>query len=69
MGLVTVTVEWPATIRCVDTTAVILIAGQIYQKQRKSTSRNGVNRPLSRRLDRCDRVIQDESGDSNGGNV
>ena len=25
-------------------------------------------RPLSRRLDRCDRVIQDESGDSNGGN-
>ena len=27
------------------------------------------NRPLSRRLDRCDRVIHDESGDSNGGNV
>ena len=27
------------------------------------------NRPLSRRLDRCDRVIQDEVGDSNGGNV
>ena len=26
-------------------------------------------RPLSRRLDRCDRVIQDEPGDSNGGNV
>ena len=26
-------------------------------------------RPLSRRLDRCDRVIQDEVGDSNGGNV
>ena len=26
-------------------------------------------RPLSRRLDRCDRVIQDESDDSNGGNV
>ena len=24
---------------------------------------------LSRRLDRCDRVIQDEVGDSNGGNV
>ena len=24
------------------------------------------NRPLSRRLDRCDRVIQDEVGDSNG---
>ena len=28
------------------------------------------NRPLSRRLDRCDRVIHDESDDSNGaGNV
>ena len=27
------------------------------------------HRPLSRRLDRCDRIIQDESGDSNGGNV
>ena len=26
-------------------------------------------RPLSQRLDRCDRVIQDEVGDSNGGNV
>ena len=26
-------------------------------------------RPLSRRLDRCDRVIQEESGDSVGGNV
>ena len=26
-------------------------------------------RPLSRRLDRCNRVIQDEVGDSNGGNV
>ena len=27
------------------------------------------HRPLSRRLDRCERVIQDESGDSNRGNV
>ena len=26
-------------------------------------------RPLSRRLDRCDRVIQKESGDPNGGNM
>ena len=25
--------------------------------------------PLSRRLDRCDRVIQKESGDPNGGNM
>ena len=34
-----------------------------------SSSIRQTNRPLSRRLDRCDRVIQDESGDSNGGNV
>ena len=27
------------------------------------------NRPLSRRLDRCDRVIQNESRDPNGGNA
>ena len=33
MRSVTVTVEWPATLPCVDTTAVILIAGQIDQKQ------------------------------------
>ena len=26
-------------------------------------------RPLSRRLDRCDRVIQKESGDPNGGKM
>ena len=29
----------------------------------------GEHRPLSRRLDRCDRVIQDEVGDSNGGRL
>ena len=28
-----------------------------------------MNRPLSRRLDRCDRMIQNESRDPNGGNV
>ena len=28
-----------------------------------------LSRPLLRRLDRCDRVIQNESGDSIGGNV
>ena len=28
-----------------------------------------VHRPLSRRLDRCDRVIHNESGDPNGGNM
>ena len=27
------------------------------------------HRPSSRRLDRCDRVIQKESGDPNGGNM
>ena len=27
------------------------------------------HRPLSRRLDRCDRVIHNESGDPNGGNM
>ena len=27
------------------------------------------DRPLSRRLDRCDRVIQNESSDPNGGNM
>ena len=33
------------------------------------TPRNLCNRPLSRRLDRCDRVIQNESRDPFGGNV
>ena len=40
---------------CVDTLRQLLEADQY--------------RPLSRRLDRCDRVIQNESGDSIGGNV
>ena len=31
--------------------------------------RSGINRPLSRRLDRCDRVIHNETGDPNGGNM
>ena len=35
--------------------------------QRILPSRVYVDRPLSRRLDRCDRVIQDEFGDSIGG--
>ena len=30
---------------------------------------DSIHRPLSRRLDRCDRVIQNESRDSFGGNV
>ena len=32
------------------------------------TSVNKANRPLSRLLDRCDRVLQNESRDLNGGN-
>ena len=36
-------------------------------KQSPYESHTTQYRTLSRRLDRCDRVIQDESGDSNGG--
>ena len=36
---------------------------------RFKTSQHLVYRPLSRRLDRCDRVIQNESRDPFGGNV
>ena len=45
---------------------------QQYGKKVKSSPREyalGSHRPLSRRLDRCDRVIQKESGDPNGGNM
>ena len=38
-------------------------------QERVATDKGCCYRPLSRRLDRCDRVIQDEVGDSNGGNV
>ena len=37
-----------------------------YDRDEPSTDDH---RPLSRRLDRCDRVIQKESGDPNGGNM
>ena len=33
------------------------------------TTDGDVYRPLSRNLDRCDRVIHNESGDPNGGNM
>ena len=36
---------------------------------RAGCSFDDCNRPLSRRLDRCDRVIHNESGDPNGGNM
>ena len=40
------------------------------QRQTTQTShQNYAHRPLSRRLDRCDRVIHNESGDPNGGNM
>ena len=35
----------------------------------RSRYRGSPNRPLSRRLDLCDRVIHNESGDPNGGNM
>ena len=46
-------------------------AGLLLYSEHENRIQPGIehNRPLSRRLDRCDRVIQDESGDSNGGNV
>ena len=40
----------------------------LQQHSEDPTQCNG-NMPLSRRLDRCDRVIQDEVGDSIRGNV
>ena len=46
---------------------------RMWQAQSVSSSRHTLqseaHRPLSRRLDRCDRVIQKESGDPNGGNM
>ena len=64
---------------CLTSDAVYRIrdADAIVRIQRKDDQKIAKNsklfytkyRPLSRRLDRCDRVIQDESGDSNGGNV
>ena len=40
-----------------------------YLKNYRSEGYNVCHRPLSRRLDRCDRVIHNESGDPNGGNM
>ena len=40
-----------------------------YYKRKSEQSHIQLYRPLSRRLDRCDRVIQKESGDPNGGNM
>ena len=39
------------------------------RSQRSRRRDKGLDRPLSRRLDRCDRMIQNESRNSNGGNV
>ena len=50
---------------------VVLLVRQLQHGFTKNTKVFGryPYRPLSRRLDSCDRVIQDESGDSNGGDV
>ena len=45
--------------KCRSSTFIFLVG--LYSSRRY--------RPLSRRLDRCDRVIQKESGDPNGGNM
>ena len=47
-------------------TFLVLVAWLAMQQSMSSCP---CNRPLSRRLDRCDRVIQNESGDSDGGSV
>ena len=54
-----------------DTFLIILVCSVNNRRtlSTKSVSPIGYNRPLSRRLDRCDRVIQDEVGDSIRGNV
>ena len=52
-----------------------MVLGRAYQSpQRQPTDLafdhlETLYRPLSRRLDRCDRVIHNESGDPNGGNM
>ena len=46
---------------------VFIIVCRFYTNVRKETAKHQY-RPLSRRLDRCDRVIHNESGDPNGGN-
>ena len=44
-------------------------AHPVSVSSRKMMSPSACNRPLSRRLDRCDRVTHNESGDPNGGNM
>ena len=43
--------------------------GLVIRLVTSKLSQTDCNRPLSRRLDRCDRVIQNESSDPNGGNI
>ena len=51
-------------------TVVVLKARNFhFLEESKQTATASKYRPLSRRLDRCDRVIQHETCDSNGGNV
>ena len=44
---------------------MVMLLRHVFLLQNQSK----INRPLSRRLDRCDRVIQNESKDPFGGNV
>ena len=54
MRSATVTVEWLVTLRCVDTTAVILIAGQIDQKTAKiNQSKRRQLEFIHSRLEQC----------------
>ena len=49
---------------------VLLILSLCYNNNNNTTLFHAtVHRPLSGRLDRCDRVVQNESGDPNGGNM
>ena len=65
-----------------STTKKRLLSSMVLIRSARCTSRKKVRsalsgptdwilryRPLSRRLDRCDRVIHNESGDPNGGNM
>ena len=63
----------PTEINCVPKYTVARRFGRgtvlYYCEKSNGISVITFNRPLSRRLDRCDRVIQNEGDDSIGGNV
>ena len=49
--------------------AMVVSLKRFLDAKRETFTEYERHRPLSRRLDRCDRVIQKESGDPNGGNM